>query len=126
MISLMKTTALWFKAYSEEIRLRILALLGAGELCVCDLMAVLELPQSTVSRHLAYLRNAGLVEGRRQDAWVYYRLLAPPGELGACLAALPALLARSDDGARDLARLRAYQAEQGAARCRPEPSEPLE
>lgn len=70
----MKTTAHLFKALSEAIRLRILALLIEGERCVCDLMAVLDLPQSTVSRHLATLRNAGLIKGRRQGQWMYYRL----------------------------------------------------
>jgi ArsR family transcriptional regulator, arsenate/arsenite/antimonite-responsive transcriptional repressor len=70
----MKTTARLFKALSDETRLRILALLREGELCVCDLMAILELPQSTVSRHLAYLRNAGLVDDRRQGVWMFYRL----------------------------------------------------
>ena len=62
----MKTTAKLFKALSDETRLRILSLLTEGELCVCDLMEVLQLPQSTVSRHLAYLRNTGLVADRRQ------------------------------------------------------------
>ncbi|WP_432823537.1 ArsR/SmtB family transcription factor [Trichloromonas sp.] len=70
----MKNTARLFKALSDETRLRILALLTEGELCVCDLMAVLELPQSTVSRHLAYLRNSGLVCDRRAGVWMYYRL----------------------------------------------------
>ena len=70
----MRTTAQFFKALSEEPRLRILALLLNGELCVCDLMAVLQLPQSTISRHLAYLRNTGWVKGRRRGVWMYYRL----------------------------------------------------
>lgn len=70
----MKTTAQLFKALSEPVRLRILALLSDGERCVCDLMAALGLPQSTISRHLSSLRNAGLVTGRRQDQWMYYRL----------------------------------------------------
>lgn len=70
----MKTTAYLFKALSEPVRLRILALLTDGEHCACDLMAVLDLPQSTVSRHLAALRHAGWVEGRRQGLWMYYRL----------------------------------------------------
>ncbi|MHB1227840.1 MAG: ArsR/SmtB family transcription factor [Desulfurivibrionaceae bacterium] len=70
----MRTTAQLFKALSEEPRLRILALLLGGELCVCDLMAVLQLPQSTISRHLAYLRNTGWVKGRRREVWMYYRL----------------------------------------------------
>jgi ArsR family transcriptional regulator len=70
----MKYLAQTFKALSNETRLRILALLTHGELCVCDLMAVLQLPQSSVSRHLAYLRNTGLIADRREGMWMYYRL----------------------------------------------------
>ncbi|MEG6549891.1 metalloregulator ArsR/SmtB family transcription factor [Desulfocurvibacter africanus] len=68
-----------FKALSEEIRLRMLALLAfsdKGELCVCDIMSALDIPQSTASRHLAHLRGASLVKGRRKGAWTYYRLVA--------------------------------------------------
>ncbi|MBE0599297.1 MAG: winged helix-turn-helix transcriptional regulator [Desulfuromonadales bacterium] len=72
----MKKTAQMFKALADETRLRIIALLAEGELCVCDLMAILDLPQSTVSRHLAYLRHAGWVDDRRQGIWMYYRLNA--------------------------------------------------
>ena len=54
-----------FKAIGDETRLRMIGLLTTGELCVCDFMAVLELPQSTASRHLAYLKNSGWVTGRR-------------------------------------------------------------
>jgi ArsR family transcriptional regulator len=70
----MKNIAYIFKALSDETRLRILALLSSGEICVCDLMEALELPQSTVSRHLAYLRNAGLVDDERRGVWMFYRL----------------------------------------------------
>ena len=63
-----------FKALADETRLRILALLLEGELCVCDLMAVLQLPQSTVSRHLAYLKRSCWVDTRRQGVWMYYTL----------------------------------------------------
>jgi ArsR family transcriptional regulator len=77
----MKNTAEVFKALSDETRLRILALLTNCELCVCDLMATLDMPQSTVSRHLAKLKSAGLVEGRRAGAWMHYRLSAPADEL---------------------------------------------
>lgn len=70
----MKKVAQKFKALSDETRLRILALLAIDEMCVCDLMAILDLPQSTVSRHLATLRNVGWVEDRRQGVWMYYRL----------------------------------------------------
>ena len=75
MLIFMKNTAQVFKALSDETRLRIMGLLIAGEeLCVCEIIAALDLPQSTVSRHLAYLRNSGLLEDRRQGVWMYYRL----------------------------------------------------
>lgn len=63
-----------FKALGDETRLRILGLLRQGELCVCDIMDVLELPQSTASRHLAYLKNSKLVCGTRRGKWMYYQL----------------------------------------------------
>ena len=63
------------KALSDPIRLRIILLLQAeGELCVCDLMAVLGLPQSTVSRHLAYLKRSCWVDTRREGVWMHYTL----------------------------------------------------
>jgi ArsR family transcriptional regulator len=77
----MKMTARIFKALSDETRLRILSLLLDGELCVCDLMAVLQLPQSTVSRHLSYLKNAGWVEDRRCGVWMYYSIAQNNGSL---------------------------------------------
>ncbi len=61
-----------FKALADCTRLRILGLLAAGEVCVCEIHQSLGLPQPTVSRHLAYLRNAGLVTTRKQGLWVYY------------------------------------------------------
>lgn len=63
-----------FKALADQTRLRILGLLGAGEICVCDIHSSLGLPQPTVSRHLAYLRKSGLVEWRKEGLWVHYRL----------------------------------------------------
>ena len=63
-----------FRAFSDRTRLRILHLLLNGELCVCDIVAVTRVPQPTASRHLAYLRNAGLVLGRKDGLWSYYRL----------------------------------------------------
>jgi ArsR family transcriptional regulator len=71
----MKHISQTFKALSDPIRLRIVLLLQAeGELCVCDLMEVLKLPQSTVSRHLAYLKRSCWVDDRRQGVWMYYTL----------------------------------------------------
>ena len=63
-----------FKALADGTRLRILALLAGGEICVCEIHAALKLPQPTVSRHLAYLRRSGLVDTRRDGLWVHYRL----------------------------------------------------
>jgi len=70
----MDQTTQIFKALSEPVRLRIIALILEGERCVCELMAVLDMPQSTVSRHLSYLKNSGLVTGERRGVWMYYRL----------------------------------------------------
>ncbi len=71
----MKQSVQLFKALADETRLRILALLLAeGELCVCDLIAALKLPQSTISRHLAILRKTGWVNDRRCGLWIYYKI----------------------------------------------------
>jgi ArsR family transcriptional regulator len=73
----MKNTVQSFRALSDETRLRILGLLlNSGELCVCDLTGALQLPQSTVSRHLSYLKNAGWITDRREGVWIYYRMTA--------------------------------------------------
>jgi len=69
-----KPAALLFKALGDETRLRIVALLSHGELCVCHLEAALQLAQPTASRHLSVLRAAGVVDSRRDGSWVYYRL----------------------------------------------------
>ena len=63
-----------FRAFSDPTRLRILHLLLNGELSVSDLVRTLRVPQPTVSRHLAYLRRAGLVLARKKSLWIYYRL----------------------------------------------------
>ena len=63
-----------FKAFSDRTRLRLLNLLTGGELCVCDLVRVIGAPQPKISRHLAYLKKAGLVQSRREGLWMYYAL----------------------------------------------------
>jgi ArsR family transcriptional regulator, arsenate/arsenite/antimonite-responsive transcriptional repressor len=63
-----------YAALADPTRLRILSLLGDEEVCVCHLHASLDVPQPTASRHLAYLRKAGLVEARRDGVWMHYRL----------------------------------------------------
>lgn len=62
------------RALGDETRLRIVALLAHGELCVCHIGEALGLPQPTVSRHLSVLRVAGVVETRRDGAWIHYRI----------------------------------------------------
>ena len=102
---------LMFRAFSDRTRLRILHLLGGGELCVCHLVDVLGVPQPKASRHLAYLRKAGLVLVRKEGLWSYYRL-APARNafhqklldcLASCCGDVPELVG---DGKRLAARLK--------------------
>ncbi|GBE12699.1 HTH-type transcriptional repressor CzrA [bacterium BMS3Abin13] len=70
----MKSFVRIMKALSDPNRVRVLKLLQAGELCVCEIQAVLGLAQSTVSKHMKLLEDAGLVERRRQGTWILYSL----------------------------------------------------
>ncbi len=63
-----------FKALSDETRLRILKLLEKGELCVCDVVAALDMTQPAISFHLGVLREANLLKGRKQGKWMHYRI----------------------------------------------------
>ncbi|ERG98948.1 MAG: putative transcriptional regulator [Haloquadratum sp. J07HQX50] len=63
-----------FKALSNEHRIHILEILRDGELCVCEIQVALDAPQSTVASHLRELKDAGLVNTRRQGKWTYYRI----------------------------------------------------
>jgi len=111
-----------FKALSDDTRLRIFGLLQEGELCVCDLMAVLELPQSTVSRHLAYLRNSGVVADRREGVWIHYRLaddrLRGDALTRDLLSLLGARVGGLPDVRRDRAVLRKHLQTKKSAVCR--------
>ena len=69
-----RPTSRLFKALGDETRLRAVALLSHGELCVCHLESALGLSQPNASRQLAVLKNAGVVEARREGNWIYYRL----------------------------------------------------
>jgi ArsR family transcriptional regulator len=79
---MMKEAARFFKALSDESRLkRFWLLLNHRELCVCDVMAVLEITQSKASRHLAALRHIGIATDRREGLWAYYSLRPVEDEL---------------------------------------------
>lgn len=98
----MEIIANGFKGLSDPTRLRILALLEEGELCVCDIIEVLDIPQSTISRHLAYLRKTAWVETRRIRKWMYYRRPAQSSPFQAyCFALLDEELAENDQARKD-------------------------
>lgn len=75
-----------FQALGDGTRLRILRLLMAGEVCVCDIHDTLKIPQAKASRHLAYLRRAGLVTTRREGLWIHYSLAKPVDPIIATIA----------------------------------------
>lgn len=95
-----------YGALADATRLRILALLREGEICVCHIHASLGVPQPTASRHLAYLRRAGLVTARRDGVWMHYSLAAPADPVVATVvdAALHAL-GHTEAALRDQIRL---------------------
>lgn len=72
----------FFQALGDQTRLRLLNLMGKQEICVCYLVEILGQPQPKISRHLAYLRRAGIVAARREGKWMHYRIVTPP-EIGA-------------------------------------------
>ena len=68
----------FFQALGDTTRLRLLNLMGEHEICVCYLVEILGGPQPKISRHLAYLRRAGIVQARREGKWMHYRVVMPP------------------------------------------------
>jgi ArsR family transcriptional regulator len=73
----------FFMALADKTRLRLLNLMREDEICVCFFTEVLEESQPKISRHLAYLRNAGIVEARRDGKWIHYRIVRPDDPLAA-------------------------------------------
>jgi ArsR family transcriptional regulator len=69
---------LLFKALADRTRLRLINLMGDTEVCVCFFVEVLRINQPKISRHLAYLKRAGVVSARRDGKWIHYRLVEPP------------------------------------------------
>ncbi len=113
----MENIAQIFQSLDDETRLRILALLlEEDELCVCDLVAVLQLPQSTVSRQLSLLKSAGWLKDRREGVWIFYAITRSLGPIQQFL--LPVLrnfLPSAEIAGKDLERLRSLSQENRCA-----------
>lgn len=97
---------LFFSALADRTRLRLLNLMRNGEVCVCFFAETIGTNNPKISRHLAYLRRANLVTGRREGKWMHYRINAPADPLAAeVLAATMKLLAGDREMGTDLKRL---------------------
>jgi ArsR family transcriptional regulator len=107
------------KALAHPVRIRIAAMLRGGELCVCQLNAVIALAPSTISAHLAELKDAGLVAERKAGRWVHYRLAAE-GPAEAALTALWPSLAADPQIAEDATLLKALTRLPVIEICRPD------
>ena len=95
-----------FAALGDDVRLRMIALLTHGELCVCHVEEALDLKQANASRHLAILRAAGVVTSRREDRWVYYSLAPQADEdCKRHMKSLMATFAQQDVLRKDVERL---------------------
>jgi len=108
-----------FQALGDRTRLRLLNLMADGEVCVCFFIEVLDEPQPKISRHLAYLRSAGLVAARREAKWAHYAI-TPPGQPTARAVFAAVIAALKDD--REMQRDRAALAR---ACCSPRAPEQL-
>jgi ArsR family transcriptional regulator len=106
----MEQLAQLYKALSEETRIRIMLLLMQGELCVCDIQAVLDEPQSKISRHLAYLKHSGLLNSKRVGVWMHYLIRESADErCKAQLAFMEGQLSKLPQYRADRKKLREFQ-----------------
>ena len=97
---------LLFKALADRTRLRLLNLMGDDEVCVCFFVEVIRASQPKISRHLAYLRRAGVVAARREGKWMHYRVAMPPDPHAAHIfGEVRAWLKEESEMQRDRARL---------------------
>jgi ArsR family transcriptional regulator, arsenate/arsenite/antimonite-responsive transcriptional repressor len=102
-----------FGALADPTRLRLLNLMRGREVCVCYFVEILQQSQPKVSRHLAYLRNAGVVSARREGKWMHYRIEVPKDAGGA------AVLAGVLGALEDMPEMRSDLARLGRACCQP-------
>lgn len=97
---------LFFRALADRTRLRLLNLMGSDEVCVCFFVEILGAAQPKVSRHLAYLRRAGIVAARREGTWMHYRVVEPTHEDAVrILADVRAWLARDPEMQKERKKL---------------------
>jgi ArsR family transcriptional regulator len=97
---------LFFRALADRTRLRLLNLMQTDEVCVCFFVEILKTNQPKVSRHLAYMRRAGIVGARRDGPWIHYRIVEPPdSDAARVLKEVVSWLANDQEMQRERARL---------------------
>lgn len=97
---------LFFRALADRTRLRLLNLIGSDEVCVCFFVEILKTNQPKISRHLAYLRRAGIVDARREGQWMHYRVVEPSDQDAArVLQEVMSWLSKDQEMQRDRQRL---------------------
>jgi ArsR family transcriptional regulator len=97
---------MFFRALADRTRLRLLNLLRTDEVCVCFFVEVLKTNQPKISRHLAYLRRAGIVGARREGPWMHYRIVEPDdADAALVLREIMSWLAKDQEMLRDRERL---------------------
>jgi ArsR family transcriptional regulator len=110
----------FFQALGDNTRLRLQNLMGDQEICVCYFVEILGQPQPKISRHLAYLRSAGIVAARREGKWMHYRIVMPP-HIGAAQVLRQTLAWMTEEKA-----MQADRARLSRACCAPKKSSVLE
>jgi ArsR family transcriptional regulator len=97
---------LFFRALADRTRLRLLNIIGNDEVCVCFFVEILKTHQPKISRHLAYLRRAGIVDARREGQWMHYRIVEPAdADAARVLKGVMTWLANDQEMQRDRQRL---------------------
>lgn len=97
---------LFFRALADRTRLRLLNIIGSDEVCVCFFVEILKTHQPKISRHLAYLRRAGIVDARREGQWMHYRIVEPAdADAARVLKGVMTWLANDQEMQRDRQRL---------------------
>src|ERR1051326_2493173 len=100
---------LFFRALADYTRLRLINLMGDDEVCVCFFVEVLKTNQPKISRHLAYLRRAGVVSARREGKWMHYRLVTPEDARAAqVFSEVMAWIREDREMQKDLGRLQTF------------------